>query len=141
MQTAINLWLWRYKSSRKVYSGYHFFADAAACQLLLTHLADPNFRKLSLALGKVHPKMPLILAPAEVKYVGFDRLRLFKDAEAAEAMRSEEDGSSVDLYINGHDSLAEGLGYMLEGQWDFGLDLLSYWGLLSEGERRKRYGF
>ncbi|CAL4866190.1 hypothetical protein MMA231_00428 [Asticcacaulis sp. MM231] len=85
--------------------------------------------------------MPLILAPAEVKYVGFDRLRLFKDAEAAETMRSEEDGSSVDVYINGYDSLAEGLGYVLEGQWDFRMDLLSYWGLLSESERSKSYGF
>lgn len=83
--------------------------------------------------------MPLIRAPADVKYLAFDRLRLFKDNEAKESVRWEEEGSRLDLYINGKDRLAEGLSYMLEGQWDFSMESINYWGLLSDVEYRKRY--
>ena len=137
MQTPINLWIWRYKSSR--YDGYHLFADEEVCRLLLTHLADPDFKKISFGLRLVDPRMPLIRAPVDVKYLAFDRLRLFKDSEAKEPVRWEEEGSRLDLYINGKDRLAEGLSYMLEGQWDFSIESISYWGLMSDTEYRKRY--
>lgn len=139
MQTPINFWLWRYESSRKRYGGYHLFADKTACELLLTHLTDPDFRKISLSLRTVHPNMPLILTPADIKYIAFDRLRIFRDHQAQETVRWEEDGSSLDLYTNGKERLAEGLGYMREGQWDFRMESISYWGLLSEAEYRKQY--
>ena len=137
MQTSVNLWIWRYKNSR--YKGYHLYADEAACRLLARTLADPDFKKISLGLRQVPPRMPLILASADVKYLAFDRLRLFRDSEAETPIRWEEDGSQLDLYINGKERLAEGLGYMLEGQWDFSIESISYWGLMSDTEYRKRY--
>lgn len=130
MQTPINLWLWRYVSSHSRYAGYHLKADKAACQLLIDRINAPDFIKVSFALRAVPDSMPRILAPEDVKFVQFDKWRLRRDDTVPGHWRAEQNGSAFDMLLNtaGIERLSEGFGYMLEGQWDYSIEGIWFWG-------------
>lgn len=143
MQTPLNLWLWAYKSTRMAYSGYHLRADEEACQTIIARLSAPGFTKSSFQLRAVPDRMPLILAPADVGFRDFTRLRIQAAGEEETAIQTEENGAYLDLHLNaeGRKMVCADLSEMVEGRWDYsGIGSIWYWGLLSEADYQKSYG-
>jgi hypothetical protein len=142
MQTPINLWLWKYVDAAKKYSGFHLRADESACRILMARLDHPDFSKASFDLRTVPADMPLILAPAHVKFRDFKRLRLRIDLKGPGNIAFEESGEYLDLFLNdaGRLQLLEDITRMLDGEWDYsGIGEIWYWGLLSEAQYREYY--
>jgi len=142
VQTPLNLWLWAYKSMRKVYAGYHLRADAEACRAVIARLSGPDFTKASFQLRAVPGRMPLILAPANIAFREFARLRIQAVPEAESAIQLEENGPNLDIRLNveGRRMFCADLSEMVNGRWDYsGIGNIWYWGLLSEADYRRRY--
>jgi len=130
MQTPLSLWLWAYRSPRSCYAGYHLKADKSACQLLIDRINTPGFTKISFALQPVPASMPGILASGDIKFVQFDKWRLRLDDTVQGYWRSEPDGSVLETVLSsaGIERLSEGFGYMRDGQWDYSIEGIWFWG-------------
>lgn len=143
MQTSINLWLWAYKSARNRYAGYHLRADVEACRAVIAHMAEPGFRKVSFLLRAVPDRMPQILAPADIGFRDFGRLRVQAADDMENPIQIEESAPNLDLRLNaeGRRTFCADMTEMSNGRWDYsGVGGIWYWGLISEAQYRKLYG-
>ncbi|WP_126423360.1 hypothetical protein [Asticcacaulis excentricus] len=115
---------------RPRYSGYHLKAERASCALLIDRITVWDFTKVSFSLQPVPQEMPLILASEGVKFEPFDKWRLRRDETIQGFWQSERNGVMLDTALNskGIERLSEAFTYMLDGEWDYRVEDMSFWG-------------
>jgi hypothetical protein len=141
MQTKIDLWLWRYFKTRQADEKYHLRADELACRNVIQRLREPSFVKVSFALLPVPEAMTRVLSVRDPRFISFETLRVFRTDENESAAIFEEKASGIDLRLNsgGIAIFTEALELMLDGQQDFRMMEIWFWGSLSETELRKKF--